>query len=120
MHTCLKINNCYTNSFPVEIGTRQGCNLSPNLFNIFINDFPNFLQSNNSGYVMLNTRRLRCLMYADDIVLLSDSSFGMQKSLFLLEVFCKKWHLSVNTEKTKVIIFNKRFSNSNDFTLGDN
>ena len=90
MHTCLKINNCYTNSFPVEIGTRQGCNLSPNLFNIFINDFPIFLQSNNSGYVMLNTRRLRCLMYADDIVLLSDSSFGMQKSLFLLEVFCKK------------------------------
>ena len=59
-------------------------------------------------------------MYADDIVLLSDSSFGMQISLFLLEVFCKKWHLSVNTEKTKVIIFNKRFSNSNDFTLGDN
>ena len=116
----LKTNNCYTNSFPVESVTHQGCNLSPHLFNIFINYFRNLLLSNNLECVMLNTRRLRCLMYADDIVLLSDSSFGIQKSLFILEVLCKKWHLSINTGKTKVIIFNERFSSSNELTLGNN
>ena len=54
MRTCLKINNCYTNSFPVEIGTHQGYTPSSNLFKIFINDSPFF------GHGMLNTRR--CLM----------------------------------------------------------
>ena len=78
MHTCLKINNCHTNIFLSKLEHVKGAILVLT-FSIYINDIPNFLQSNNSGYVMLNTRRLRCLMYADDIVLLSDSSFGMQK-----------------------------------------
>ena len=72
-----------------------------------------------SGYVILNTRQLRCLMYADDIFLLSDSSLGMQKSLFILEVFCKKCHLPINTGNAKVMIFNKKLSNNNDLTVGD-
>ena len=46
-------------------------------------------------------------MYADDIVLLSESSNGLQKSLNVLKDFCYKWNLEVNTEKTRVIISNK-------------
>jgi hypothetical protein len=52
-------------------------------------------------------------MYADDMVLLSNSMYGLQKALHVLEVYCKKWHLVVNIKKTKVIpvLFNTR---SND------
>ena len=46
VHTCSEID---TNSFPVKVGTRQGYNLSQDLFNIFVSDFPNFLRLNNSG-----------------------------------------------------------------------
>ena len=69
---------------------------------------------------MLNTRRLRRLMYADDIVLFSDYSFGKQIALISSEIFCKNWHISINTGKTIFTIFNNRFWKSNDFTLGDN
>ena len=47
-------------------------------------------------------------MYADDIVLLSNSSEGLNN--FLLDkfnYFCVKWDLTVNIDQTKIIIFNK-------------
>ena len=46
-------------------------------------------------------------MYADDIVLLSNSAGDLQKSLDCLLQLCQRWNLKVNINKTKVIIFNK-------------
>ena len=57
--------------------------------------------------VDLNGKSVSCLLYADDIVSLSQSAKGLQNLLNKLKLFCDKWNLSVNTEKTKVMIFNK-------------
>jgi hypothetical protein len=46
-------------------------------------------------------------MYADDIILLSKSAKGLQEKLDILNTYCKDWCLTVNTSKTKIIIFNK-------------
>ena len=46
-------------------------------------------------------------MYADDIVLLSNSADGLQQKLYKLQEYCNDWCLSVNVNKTKVIVFNK-------------
>jgi hypothetical protein len=39
------------------------------------------------------------LLYADDIVLLSQSKEGLQNSLNILHDFCYSWKLKVNTDK---------------------
>ena len=44
------------------------------------------------------------LLYADDIVLISDSHVGLQNLLNSLKQYCSIWHLIVNTAKTKVLI----------------
>ena len=46
-------------------------------------------------------------MYADDLVLMSESAKGLQVTLNNLQNYCNTWKLSVNLSKTKIIIFNK-------------
>ena len=105
-NVCVKLGEKHTSFFNSKIGVRQGDVLSPNLFKLYINDFPKYLQ-NLPGTVFLNSIPLQCLMYADDIVILSSSREGLQKRLDKLSLFCKEWCLNVNIDKTKIIIFNK-------------
>ena len=46
-------------------------------------------------------------MYADDVVILSESALGLQEKLKKLEAYCADWCLNVNIDKTKVMVFNK-------------
>ena len=61
-------------------------------------------------------------MYADDVILLSSSAIGLQQKLNLLQDFCEDWCLSINIEKTKVLIFNKagRLVNNHSFVIFGN
>jgi hypothetical protein len=40
--SCVKINDKLTEFFATKLGVKQGDNLSPNLFKIFINDLPSY------------------------------------------------------------------------------
>ena len=56
---------------------------------------------------MLSDKCINCLLYADDLVILSRSAKSLQIILNKLEPFCENADLSVNLEKTKIMIFNK-------------
>merc|ERR1712179_321668 len=51
---CIKLNNKLSNSFNCNIGVRQGDNLSPLLFALFINDFETYLSDKYNGLSSLN------------------------------------------------------------------
>ena len=103
---CVKANGLKTKPFDVNIGVRQGCVLSPLLFNIFICDLAKTLMEQSNapevGPVHINS-----LFWADDLVLFSKDEKGLQKMLDILEKYCKENELSVNTKKTKCMVFNK-------------
>ncbi len=50
---------------------------------------------------------ITCLLFADDIVLLSEYAEGLQNSLNKLNEYCNKWLLTVNINKTKVMVIDK-------------
>ena len=102
----VKIDNILTDKFSSKIGVRQGDVLSPNLFKIFINDLPNYF-SNSPDPVVINNKNVECLLYADDVVIMSSSHIGLQYKLNKLQAFCNDWGIDVNLSKTKAMIFNK-------------
>ena len=47
------------------------------------------------------------LLYADDIILFANSAEELQNKLNALKDYCYRWKLTVNTDKTKIIVFRK-------------
>lgn len=117
VQSCVKSNFGFTNFFPIDVGTRQGCNLSPALFNIYVNDLPSVLDKMYCNQPKLMDRKISCLLYADDLILLSYSSEGLQKLISATEAFCNKWQLTINVNKTKILIAHKRYSKMMNFKL---
>ena len=79
--------------------------LSPILFSLFINDFEMQFIKDGCVPVELQDIHLFILMYADDMVLFSESIDGLQHMLHSLSTYTKDWNLEVNIQKTKIVIF---------------
>jgi hypothetical protein len=93
-------------SFESKKGVRQGDNLSPTLFNIYLKDLPQVFENKECDGVRMGEKNLNCLLYADDLILISTSKKGMTKSLNLLQNYCAEWDLKINSEKTKCMVIN--------------
>jgi len=77
--SCVKIDqNTLTDLFSWNKGIRQGDGLSPVLFSLFMNDLPQYFKQNKCPGVVLRNRSLNCLMYADDLLVISPSPEGLQ------------------------------------------
>ena len=103
---CIKIDDAVTPSIKTMMGVRQGCVLSPLLFNIFMADFPRNL-SPDVGVQLTDNDRINCILWADDIILLAESEEGLNDLLRGLHTYSEENKLKVNTDKTKCMIFNK-------------
>ena len=53
------------------------------------------------------------LLFADDLVLVSQSESGLQAQLHALHAFCTNRGLTVNLAKTKAVVFNQRTYKAN-------
>jgi hypothetical protein len=57
------------------------------------------------------------MLYADDTVILSETKEGMQQALDIFESYCEIWRLQINVTKTKIMIFRKRKTLSQDMSM---
>ena len=103
----VKHENFLSEPFECNIGVRQGECLSPFLFAMYVNDLEAELAGNDISGVNIGIINLYSLLYADDIILFGKTSEDLQNTLNVLEEYCKRWKLTVNTDKTKVVVFRK-------------
>ena len=103
----IKIGTQHSPPFKTNKGVRQGCVLSPLLFNIFLADLSPILDRSDGNVKIDAENKISCLLWADDILILSESEAGLQTKLNALEKYCDTNKLYVNTKKTQCMIFNK-------------
>ena len=81
----------------------------------FLSDLPKFLNTVSSVDIMLSDKSINCLLYADDLVIFSRSANSLQLILNKLESFCASADLSLNLDKTKIMIFNNCGKSLNNY-----
>ena len=80
-------------------GVRQGDTDSPILFNIVIDDLVRSINTTNG--IKMGKTRIGCLLFADDIVLLSNTEFGMHEHLRTVQSFLKRTCIEINPSKCR-------------------
>ena len=101
---CVRINGLKTNWFTVNCGLKQGCSLSTLLFNLYINDLVDRINSTNKG-IDIDGERVAALLYADDLVLLATSEQDLQIILNELGDWCNKNKMTINEDKSNIVHF---------------
>jgi len=106
-------------------GVRQGCPMSPTLFNVFMDFLARVVtqRCHDQGVsgvrvaYQINGQLVQpphtqdaymstlMLMYADDLVLVADSAPGLHTALQVLEQVAKEWGMQLNYTKTKAMVF---------------
>ena len=114
--SCVKSGGKISDFFSCNTGVRQGENLSPILFAMYVNDFQESIGKCYKGLDLLNEYvskeldtflKLYLLLYADDTIIMAETAGELQLALNALQDYCDKWSLSVNTDKTKIVIFSR-------------
>jgi hypothetical protein len=88
-------------------GLRQGCALSPALFNIYIGGILSKLDDVNIHPPTMRNRYVSGLLFADDLAVGTTTSIGMQRAINRIKEYCEEWKLKINTSKTKIVVFKK-------------
>ncbi len=102
------LNKTISEKFEINMGVKQGDPLSSFLFNVEMNELCAALAMNQSvDAPSIKDKKIPCLLWADDVVLISKSEAGLKNSIKKLEEYCNQWKMLVNTDKTKVMIFNR-------------
>lgn len=120
-HIVLLIKNLYRNNSNViridkaiqsaefynKKGVKQGCILSPVLFNLYGEYIMRTVMHEWNGGISIGGRKISNLRYADDTALITSDLGEMKSLLKKVERISREYGLEINKSKTKVMIIDR-------------
>src|SRR5678815_352953 len=106
---CVRINGVKSDWFSINSRVRQGCVMSPWLFNLYMDGVMKELEvgvAGNGVRIMENGDEWRVpyLLNADDLVLCGESEESLRRLVERFGMVCKRRGLKVNVDKSKVMV----------------
>jgi hypothetical protein len=100
----------YSKDIIINLGIRQGCSLSPALFNIYSDDVIQEWKTRSNPRIWLKkTAALNTLLFADDQIIIQENKDELQRSIFYLNNICKSYNLNISVNKTKIMDFKGKY-----------
>ena len=106
LESAVLVNNVHSNWFPIGQGVKQGGVLSTLLYLIYINDLIEHLATSGLGAKIMSIE-CGCPTLADDLTCLATSPKDLNGMLELVNSFSKKWRYTINSSKSRVIVFSR-------------
>ena len=90
--------------FQIGKGVRQGCILSPCLFNFYAESIMRNARLNEAqAGIKVAQRNINNFRYADDTTLIAESEEGLKSLLMKVKEESEKFGLKLNIQKTKIM-----------------
>ena len=100
----VKWGNCYSDTFTITAGVRQGGILSPDFYSIYVDDLLLHLEATGKG-CYYHRVFAAALFYADDIAILAPSMKGLEHLLSICGEYCDEWDICLNSKKIEKPLF---------------
>ena len=117
---CVRNGSEVSDWFPVKVGLRQGCVMSPWLFNVYMDGVVREVnvRASGRGVSVLGVNGAVCqvsqLLFADDTALVADSEENLRKLVAEFGRVCERRKLKVNIAKSKVMKCSRRVDDDDD------
>ena len=98
------MNGSIGECFRATVGVRQGCLLSPTLFNIFLERIMSDALEEHDGKVSIGGRNITNLRFADDIDALAEEEQELEALVESLHKTFSRYKMKISAEKTKLMI----------------
>ena len=98
---------CISRYFYVSNEVRQGGNLSPKLYSVYVDDLSDYLVKSQIG-CHIDSLCVNHVMYADDICLMAPSPAALQKLINICYDFSMQNNLSFNSSKSFCMVLKPR------------
>ena len=102
---CVRIGDRESDSFEVRVGLRQGCVMSPGLFNLFMDGVVREVKARigDRGLGLVERENgqnwtINQVLFADDTALVADSEGMLQQLVTEFDRVCKRRKLKVNVD----------------------
>jgi hypothetical protein len=101
----------------IKKGVRQGCSLSPLIFNTYIEEALNEVREKMDVGVTIQGEKVDMLCFADYIVVLAENKDELERFLNeMVTVRKENYSMNVNRSKTNVMVCGKNVTNSENET----
>ncbi|XDV11655.1 hypothetical protein PO909_000531 [Leuciscus waleckii] len=102
----VRIASSKSDFFPVHVGLRQGCPLSPVLFIFFMDRISRHSQGPED--VRFGDNTISSLLFADDVVVLAPSDQDLQHALGWFAAECEAAGMRISTSKSEAMVLSRK------------